>query len=92
MGKFDENLKVTSKNISFYSTVWHFFSPTLFWRSKGKEKEILGAWETRKEREEGGRKTHSSPRFSLVRGLAHKFPSLPFRIPATQASDNQVIL
>ena len=58
---------------------------------KGRE---IGFWarekhEGRMRKEEGA---SSYPSFSLARDLAPKFPSLPFRTLATQASDNQVIL
>ena len=47
-----------------------------YWRSK--RKRILGALEALRAREEGGREIRSSLLFSPARGLAPKFPSLPF--------------
>ena len=60
-------------------------------RSKGKEKEILGRKREGRARNEEGERVFS-PRFSLSRTLAFKFPSLPFPTFATYARDNKVIL
>ena len=51
--------------------------------SRLKGKVIPGAQKAQKVRKGAGRK--SPPPFSLESGLAPKFPSLPFRTPATQA-------
>ena len=75
------------KIFHLFPTVWEKFWQTF----QGKGKRILGAWEARRAREEGG-STRSSPPFTLARGLAPKFPSRLFRTLASQARDNQVIL
>ena len=73
---------------------FHFFPhclrDNLICQREGKED--MGAWKARQAREEGGRETRFSFPFSLAGGLATKFPSLPFRTPATHARDNQVIV
>ena len=89
MGRFVvKNLNVTSKH-KFLS----FFAVADI--RKGREGMVLVREKHLRAREKGGRGTLCSPPFSRARGLAPKFPSLPFRTPSTQAKDiynNQVIL
>ena len=55
MGRFDKNLYVTSKNISFFS---HCLRDNLVCQREGKED--MGVWEARRAREEGGQGTRLS--------------------------------
>ena len=91
MGRFDNNLNVTSKNNSFFGLG---LRDNLAWVAalRRKEKRVLCVGEARRAREEGGSGTRSFPFFSHACGLAPNFPSIPFRTFATQARDNQDIL
>ena len=84
MGTFDKNLKVTSKKILFIPLFDTFFFPTLFWRSKGKEKQILGGekHERSARKEEGERVpllASPSQAVSRINFLPFPFELLPRR-------------
>ena len=97
MGKFDKNLKVRSKNISFYSTVWHFFSPLFF----GVPKERKMRFWVREKHERSARKEEGkcvpllaspSRAVSRINFLPFPFELLPRRLAIIKLSYNHINL